>query len=295
MSLMRLTSRFLLISCLAFSLSACVESRLHGLKDDLDTSSAPSMLWQAQKNNEQTIYLLGTFHLGISPDDLHPAVWQYLDKAELVIGEVDIFNVSQEEALRYLTLPSHRSLKDILDAKTWRLLVTQLSDRLPPEHIERMSLYAVFQLLLYDLVPNTESIDLAILTYARDHAKELAFFEDYKFQAELLTAYIEPEMISHMIRSSDHVQEYFHAMVDVYLEGDIERLDKIMRDPDQDFAMSEQQFKVMISDRNRAWVKKLGEMERKGPSFLAVGAGHLPGETGLLALLEANGYTLERL
>ena len=50
-----------------------------------------------------------------------------------------------------------------------------------------------------------------------------------------------------------------------------------------------------MTERNRAWIPVLEETARKGTVFAAFGALHLSGETGVLALLQANGWTIERL
>jgi uncharacterized protein YbaP (TraB family) len=52
---------------------------------------------------------------------------------------------------------------------------------------------------------------------------------------------------------------------------------------------------VIMVARNRAWLPSLVAAAARGPVLVAVGALHLPGEAGLLALLEAEGFSLERL
>ena len=49
----------------------------------------------------------------------------------------------------------------------------------------------------------------------------------------------------------------------------------------------------IIYNRNKAWAEKLPAIMKAAPTFVAVGALHLPGEKGLLNLLKRQGYTVE--
>jgi uncharacterized protein YbaP (TraB family) len=44
--------------------------------------------------------------------------------------------------------------------------------------------------------------------------------------------------------------------------------------------------------RNEVWMEKIPEMIAAGPTFIAVGARHLPGNTGLIEMLRKKGYTV---
>lgn len=50
---------------------------------------------------------------------------------------------------------------------------------------------------------------------------------------------------------------------------------------------------VMLDNRNRNWIKKMPDMMKKGSVFFAVGAAHLPGDTGIIYLLRKAGYTVK--
>jgi hypothetical protein len=50
---------------------------------------------------------------------------------------------------------------------------------------------------------------------------------------------------------------------------------------------------VMINNRNANWLKKMPALMMLRPTLFAVGAGHLPGEKGVLNLLRQAGYTVE--
>lgn len=51
----------------------------------------------------------------------------------------------------------------------------------------------------------------------------------------------------------------------------------------------------MLIERNRAWLRVLVDEAAGQTALVAVGAGHLPGETGLLHLLESDGFEITRL
>lgn len=51
----------------------------------------------------------------------------------------------------------------------------------------------------------------------------------------------------------------------------------------------------LLDERNRRFARRLGPYLAEGGALVAVGAFHLPGEGGLVALLRAEGYRVERL
>jgi uncharacterized protein YbaP (TraB family) len=51
----------------------------------------------------------------------------------------------------------------------------------------------------------------------------------------------------------------------------------------------------LIDNRNKLMVKRMATRLKEGRSFIAVGALHLPGEKGVLRLLEKKGYTVTRV
>jgi uncharacterized protein YbaP (TraB family) len=52
---------------------------------------------------------------------------------------------------------------------------------------------------------------------------------------------------------------------------------------------------LLLTKRNINWVGQLKNIMNKKSVFVAVGAGHLVGEKGLLNLLKKEGYTVEPL
>jgi uncharacterized protein YbaP (TraB family) len=58
-----------------------------------------------------------------------------------------------------------------------------------------------------------------------------------------------------------------------------------------EFGMEENQD-ILLDKRNKNWVAQLNTIMKKESVFVAVGAGHLVGNMGLIALLRKQGYTL---
>lgn len=49
----------------------------------------------------------------------------------------------------------------------------------------------------------------------------------------------------------------------------------------------------MLKNRNKRWLDQLPALMEKESLFIAVGAGHLVGDEGLIKGLQAKGYTLK--
>lgn len=82
-------------------------------------------------------------------------------------------------------------------------------------------------------------------------------------------------------------------LIGLWRAGDV---DSITRDFAQEAKASPLLMKILLTDRNARWADWIaGVMKRPGNVFVAVGAGHLGGDDGLLALLKARGLSVVRL
>jgi uncharacterized protein YbaP (TraB family) len=83
----------------------------------------------------------------------------------------------------------------------------------------------------------------------------------------------------------------------VYKQRDIEGLlalnEVSMQTGDQRLAKDFQ--RRVIDDRNHRMAERMQQYLQQGKAFVAVGALHLPGEVGLLNLLEQQGYSIRRV
>jgi hypothetical protein len=50
---------------------------------------------------------------------------------------------------------------------------------------------------------------------------------------------------------------------------------------------------IFLTNRNKNWIPKIEEMIRSKKTFIAIGAGHLPGEEGVIDLLRKKGFIVK--
>lgn len=80
-------------------------------------------------------------------------------------------------------------------------------------------------------------------------------------------------------------------LANAYLAGDLQAMLDIMENPATGF--NDEQADRMINRRNADWMRVLAGMLPAMSILIAVGAGHLPGDKGLISLLRREGYTVE--
>jgi len=79
--------------------------------------------------------------------------------------------------------------------------------------------------------------------------------------------------------------------VSIYRSQDLE---KLMEATTADPAMGNH-LDVLLYNRNRNWIPVIEDYLKSEVIFIAVGAGHLPGEYGVVNLLREQGYVLKPL
>ncbi|MGL5731389.1 MAG: TraB/GumN family protein, partial [Bacteroidales bacterium] len=90
----------------------------------------------------------------------------------------------------------------------------------------------------------------------------------------------------------DQLDKYAQIMNDAYMAQDLNKLFNIMSD--EEFGANKAELERILFARNRNWNEQLRNILPKNePIFIGVGAGHLPGEEGIIELIRKQGYTVE--
>ena len=203
------------------------------------------------------------------------------------------------------------TLPDLLPEDDWQRLRAAMAERGFPSFFTA-KFKPIFVSMMLGISPcqakaqksGEAGIDARLSRALSDAGHDTRSIEDTMTTMRVLDAFSQEEQIA-MIKltldlpiSPDDLQE---TMLSLYRKGRISVLWEYGRalsieyggpTAESDFAIFE---RVLLSDRNRAWID---EIEAQAPGhdvFIAVGAGHLPGKTGLLNLLAQRGFAIEPL
>ena len=92
------------------------------------------------------------------------------------------------------------------------------------------------------------------------------------------------------VRNDEKSLEMSKKLSQAYSAGNLDDMLEIMTD--EELGMDKDGIKKLITDRNENWVALLKTVVPEKSVLVAVGAGHLPGEKGILSLLKGLGFTV---
>jgi uncharacterized protein YbaP (TraB family) len=96
------------------------------------------------------------------------------------------------------------------------------------------------------------------------------------------------EMIMDGIRHPEKADAMNVEMYQLYRAQDVEGLAKLINNSEEMAGATD----ALLSKRNNNWIPVMEAKMKDKVCFFAVGAGHLGGENGVIALLQAAGYKL---
>jgi uncharacterized protein YbaP (TraB family) len=117
----------------------------------------------------------------------------------------------------------------------------------------------------------------------REHAAIISGLSDHQAQLVLLAGFI-PQAPGTDARK---------ALINAWRAGDADAIARNMRESYRDLPSF---FQRIIVDRNRNWIPKIERyVKGRETCFVVVGAAHMGGPDGVLALLKQRGYKIEQI
>lgn len=264
-------------------------------------------VWQLQGEGVDVV-LLGSVHLaypGIYP--LRDEIEQAFAKADNLVVEVDVGGANalliQEMMLEKGLLPAGENLSDHLSESVWASLEKYIRSRgLPLDGFMPLrpgivvTMLSTMRLMEMGMRPEL-GIDQHFLNQARG-SKPILELETAADQIDLLLSFPDPNLLMEQtLVQLDQVDLYMRPIYEAWKAGDAQALNRLLL---EDELAREPRFQpiyeAMFDARNREMAAAVSSyLEGQGSYFVVVGAGHLVGEEGIIALLERRGYRARRL
>ncbi len=257
-----------------------------------------SLLWEISGNGlQQPSYLFGTIHMICKKDFfLSDVAKEKFTSSKQIYLELDMDDPQlQVNMMRLMQLPAGESLKSKFGEKS----SSKLDSFLNKEMSMRLAVFDRFKpMMLISLIAQRilsctemESYEMSFVKMASQQKKELLGLERIDDQVAVFDAIpdsAEIRSIINMIGNIDEQKVEFNRMVAFYRNQDLKALYKLMIESPEMLGSQE----LLLDRRNQHWIPVMESAMKKSPTFFAVGAGHLPGNNGVIELLRKQGYTV---
>ena len=273
-------------------------------------SKTGALLWKiSSKGLEKPSYILGTFHLAPKEKlDSIPGATKALDACEQVVGEIIMADaLSQPQKMQEAgMMPADTTYQMLYTEKEYQRVNENIKNflgvdlgqlgALKPSLIQVTIAMQMFLEYIPEINP-AESIDNYVQQYATETGKKILGLESVEEQYHVLfkttSLKRQAELLLCMLEETEHGHDLIITLIEAYNQADLTTMQNLMVDKESQCPPTQAEIDVLLKNRNDKWIEKLPAIMSERSSFIAVGAGHLTGETGLLTQLEKLGYLVE--
>ncbi len=265
------------------------------------------ILWEISGNGiERPSYIFGTHHF--APAEMIDTLSGFEDalaSVEKVYGEISVEEMSSLAAIQKMSkamiAPADSTLSKVLSEGEMGLLESYMkhivgSDNINMQQYEQFTPAAisvlVAQLTTMKAFPNynaRQQLDMYLQQKALAAGKVIGGLESVDDQIEVLFGVSIAEQAKALMRGIDVGIDPItqaQALSRSYLNGDLAELERISSES----GMTEEEKSRLIYGRNSAWVNFLIGMIPTASIMIVVGAGHLPGDKGLINMFRQSGF-----
>lgn len=220
------------------------------------------LLWEiTTKDRKEKSYIFGSYH---SNDkrvfDFSDSVYVTLNQAQIIVVETDIYAMFKDWDTREAELSMEFDTKGKPYTRSKEATRTSYGSE--------------------DGMP--QFLDLYFLQYGFNTNKEYYALESIEDQMNIIN--------NPFSFSNPFVNKYFNAeekALNFYLNGDVDALERLMK---SSFKWNPNFYDKLITERNVIMANGIDTLLKKGNLFIAIGAGHLGGDKGVINLLRSKGH-----
>lgn len=263
-------------------------------------------------------YIVGTYHLAnVSFVDSIPGIRQAMEATQQTYGELVMNELLSPDSLQLMEkamlLPEGMTIDKLLSADEMGrlnaflkdILGTDLTNPALAQQMGKMTPSALNTVLsMFSFIKKTGNIDLQnsfddyFQKQAHANGKGVGGLETLDFQIRVLfkrqTLERQKQLLMCQVDNAAFMDEMSANVVRAFYAQDLDALEEAMNAKlNNSCDSSPEEENALINDRNADWITKMPALMAQKPTLFAVGAGHLPGEKGVLNLLRQAGYVVE--
>jgi uncharacterized protein len=252
-----------------------------------------SPLWEIRNKGSQiTHYIFGTMHLASFEAFTHVELARkYIDKVSHYSPEMDLAEVGSFTS--NFVLPTDQYIETQINKHKldrYRLILRKAFD-IEFNDIRHFSPFYL-QFLLAEKISNNvhdSPLDFHLYQYALSQNKVISGVESYEDQIEILRKIpyeYSLKNLDDILSNTAKFKQKHLQLCQRYVEGDIKSV------YNQAYRQLGSLRQLMLHDRNQKMATTIASKLEQNTTFVAIGAAHLWGKNGVIAILKRVGYRL---
>ncbi len=273
------------------------------------------LLWKVSGNGlDKPSYIFGTHHVApLSMKDSIAGMTEAMNGTSQVYGELVMEDMMKPEMLmkmqQAMMLPTDTTLKSLFTQAQYDSIASVVKenigmelamfDKLKPAALNAQLAVVLSVKALKGYNPQ-EQLDTWFQTQAKQAGKKVGGLETMESQINILyNSQSLKRQAQQLYCSATHIDygiDMTRRLAEAYLNQDLDKLLEITEEKMGNACDSTpEEEEALIYGRNANWAKQMPDIMKQASTLFVVGAGHLPGEHGVLKLLEKQGYTVEAM
>lgn len=260
-------------------------------------SEQKGVLWKIERDGVKPSFLFGTMH---SEDErvlkIAPEVQRVFDASSSFTMEVVLDTQAISETAQAMVFSDGRNSKTVLGNDLYSKIVPLMAQHSVPEMVlPSFKPWAIFLTLSMPPAKTGVFLDSALYDAALVQKKAVHGLETVQEQLSIfdrLTIDEQSQLVADAVKHAGELKAVFEEMIGIYLKRDLAGLQALndKYTASDDSKLEQKLMAELIDARNLRMIERMSARLKEGKAFVAVGALHLPGEHGLLKLLEKQGY-----
>jgi uncharacterized protein YbaP (TraB family) len=295
--------KFLVMKKWSVSLLVAMAS-LVAFSQGKNKSSFNTLLWQISGNGlQRPSYLFGTIHMICAGDAvLSDSMKNAIQNSDAVYFEVDMDNLFEMlGVVRKMKMRDDTTLADLLSKEQYEKVKKYFEDKgtiLPFSILETYKPLLAASMLMEagTECESPEAMEEVIMKEAKRYSKSVKGLETMAYQMSIFDTIPYRMQAMQLVKYIDEADKgqpdnkEYNKLLQAYKDQDLSKLEELTKTTDMGIANFTD---ILLYNRNRNWVEKLKTILPDKSIIVAVGAGHLPGDKGVINLLRKAGYTVK--